>query len=105
MTFELRRFRFFDCLLGLALGLFPISAWSQSDGIPVKALADKDTLVFSDDFSTNRFGGLWTEQVKSAGVENGVMYGRQTTTEHGSVARMKLELPDGNLICECRVQF
>jgi len=105
MTLELRRFKFFDGLLGLVLGLFPVTAWSQSDGIPAHALAEKDALVFSDDFSTNRFGGLWTEQVKSAGVENGVIYGRQTTTEHGSVARMKLELPGGNLICECRVQF
>ena len=33
------------------------------------------------------------------------MFGRQTTTEHGSVASAKLDLPDGNLICECRVQF
>ena len=34
-----------------------------------------------------------------------MLFGRQTTTEHGSVASVKLDLPDGNLICECRVQF
>jgi hypothetical protein len=105
MTLQLRRFKSFACLLGLALVLFPIPAWSQSDGIPAHALAEKDALVFADDFSTNRFGDAWTERVKSTGVENGVMFGRQTTTEHGSVASMKLELPDGNLICECRVKF
>lgn len=68
-------------------------------------LGVKDLLIFSDDFSSDRFGDTWTERVKSAGVENGALYGRQTTTEHGSVASAKLELPDGNLICECRVQF
>ena len=105
MTHQLSQFKSFACLLGLALGLFPFPAWSQSEGIPAHALGEKDSLVFSDDFSTNRFGGEWIERVKSAGVENGAMFGRQTTTEHGSVASMKLELPDENLICECRVQF
>src|SRR5438874_2508402 len=105
MTLQSCRFRSFACLLGLALVLFPIPAWSQSDGIPAHALAEKEALVFSDDFSMNRFGHTWTERVQSAGVENGVMFGRQTTTEHGSVVSVKLKLPDGNLICECRVQF
>jgi len=105
MTLQLRQLESFACLLGLVLVLFPIPAWSQSDWIPAHALVEKDALVFSDDFSTNRFGGAWTERIKSAGVEDGVMFGRQTTTEHGSVASAKLELPDGNLICECRVQF
>ena len=92
----------FACLLGL---VFPVTAWSQAGDIPARALAEKGALVFADDFTINRFGDAWTERVKSTGVENGVMFGRQTTTEHGSVASMKLELPDGNLICECRVQF
>jgi hypothetical protein len=105
MTIQLRRPKSFACLLGLALVLLSIPAWSQSDGIPAHALAEKEALVFSDDFSTDRFSSTWMERVKSAGVENGVMFGRQTTTEHGSVASMKLDLPDGNLICECRVQF
>jgi len=105
MTLLLSRFESFACPLDFTLVLLPIPAWSQSDGIPAHALAEKDALVFSDDFSTDRFGSMWTERVKSAGVENGVMFGRQTTTEHGSVASMKLELPDGNLICECRVLF
>src|SRR6185436_17280490 len=86
-------------------GLFSISARSQSGEVPAHPLAEKGALVFSDDFSTNRFGGDWTERIKSAGVENGVMFGRQTTTEHGSVASAKLDLLDGNLIRECRVQF
>jgi hypothetical protein len=105
MTLQLRRFKSFACLLGLALVLLPVPAWSQSGGIPMHAFAEKDALVFSDDFSTDRFGSTWAERVKSAGVENGMMFGRQTTTEHGSVASVKLELPNGNLICECRVQF
>lgn len=105
ITLQLRRFKPIACLLGLALGLFLSPARSQSDGIQAHALAEKDTLVFSDDFSASRFGSVWTERVVSAGVEDGVMFGRQTTTEHGSVASAKLELPDGNLICECRVQF
>jgi hypothetical protein len=92
----------FACLLVL---LLPVAAWSQTGDIPVRALGEKGTLVFADDFATNRFGAEWTERIKSAGVENGVMFGRQTTTEHGSVATAKLDLPDGNLICECRVQF
>ena len=70
----------------------------------VRVYEDKQ-LLFSDDFSANRLGAAWTERVKSVGVENGVMFGRQTTTEHGSVASTKLDLPDGNLICECRVQL
>jgi hypothetical protein len=105
MTIRHRRFKPFACLLGLALGLFAISARSRAEEIPARSLAEKDALVFSDDFSTNRFGDVWTERTKSAGVEDGVMFGRQTTKEHGSVASMKLDLPDGNLICECRVQF
>jgi hypothetical protein len=90
--------------LALAL-LLPVAAWSQTSDIPVHPLAEKGALVFADDFATNRFGHEWTERIKSAGVENGAMYGCQTTTEHGSVATAKLDLPDGNLICECRVQF
>jgi hypothetical protein len=95
----------FEGLLGLAIGLFPVPAWPQSDGIPTRPLGEKAALVFSDDFSTDRFGSVWTQRIQSAGVEVGVMFGRQTITEHGSVASAKVELPDGNLICECRVQF
>src|SRR5262245_1834156 len=47
---------------------------------------------------------VWTQRIESAGVEDGVMFGRQTTTEHGFVASVKIELPDGNVIGECRVQ-
>lgn len=97
--------RFFAGLLACALWTLPSPARSQSDDVPADALAEKDVLVFADDFSTNRFGAAWTERIKNAGVEDGVLYGRQTTTEHGSVASAKLDLPDGNLICECRVQF
>ena len=105
ITLHFRRSQSMACLLGLAFALFPNPARSLSDEIPTQALAEKDELVFADDFSTNRFGSAWTERIVSAGVENGVMFGRQTTTEHGSVASAKLELPNGNLICECRVQF
>jgi len=95
----------FGWLVGLAVALHPAAAWSQSDGIPTRPLGEKAVLVFADDFSTDRFGSVWTERIKSAGVEDGVLFGRQTRAEHGSVASAKLELPDGNLICECRVQF
>jgi len=95
--------KLFACLLALTSFLTPPQ--SQAGEIPVRPLAEKGALVFSDGFSTNRFGSAWTERIKSAGVENGVMFGRQTTTEHGSVASAKLDLPDGNLVCECRVQF
>ncbi len=94
--------KFSACLLGLVL---PVAAWAQTGDIPTRPLAEKGALVFADDFATNRFGAEWIERIKSAGVENGVMFGRQTTTEHGSVASAKIDLPDGNLICECRVQF
>jgi hypothetical protein len=70
-----------------------------------RPLGEKGALVFSDDFSADRFGSVWTERIKSAGVENGVMYARQTTKAHGAVATAKLDLPHGNLICECRVQI
>lgn len=105
ITLQPGGFKPFACLVGLAPGLFPCPVRSQSDEIPAHALGEKDALVFSDDSSTNRFGGAWTERVQSAGVEVGVLFGRQTTTVHGSVAIVKLDLPDGNLICECRVQF
>ena len=95
----------FACVLGLALGGLFSSARAESTEIPAKPLGEKGALVFEDDFSKNRFGDVWVERIKSAGVEDGVMYGRQTTKEHGSVATAKLELPDGNLIFECRVQF
>jgi hypothetical protein len=76
-----------------------------ADEVPASRLGEKNKLVFADDFSTNRFGEIWTERIVSAGVADGVMFGRQTTTAHGSVASAKLDLPDGNLICECRVQI
>src|SRR4051812_38428860 len=72
---------------------------------PQQPLGQKGKLIFSDDFSTNRFGTVWSEHIATAGVENGVMFGRQTGTAHGSVALTKLDLPDGNLICECKVQW
>lgn len=93
-------------LLHAALFAFLSSAAAaQADDVPSQPLAANGALVFSDDFSSDRFGTVWVERIKSAGVENGVMFGRQTTTEHGSVTTAKLDLPDGNLICECRVQF
>jgi hypothetical protein len=105
MTLSIYSFRSRACLFGFALTFLTGSASSQSDGLPTHPLAEKGALVFFDEFSTDRFGYAWSERVKSAGVENGVMFGRQTTTEHGSVASAKLDLPNGNLICECRVQF
>ena len=84
---------------------FPGSAPAQAEESLARPLGEKGALVFSDDFSTDRFGSVWVERIKSTGVENGVMYGRQTTKQHGSVATAKLELPDGNLICEARVQI
>ena len=93
----------------LAALLLPAALTTAGDipagDIPAGPLAEKGAPVFADDFSTDRFGTVWTERIKSAGVENGVMFGRQTTKEHGSVATAKLALPDGNLICECRVQW
>lgn len=96
IMFPFRRFACLACLIGVVFGLLPGAARAQ---------AEKDRLALSDDFSTNRFGTAWTERIESAGVEEGVLFGRQTTTAHGSVASAKLDLPDGNLICECRVQL
>ncbi len=90
----------FSFLLSLVMATLAVAG-----DIPTKPLAEKGALVFSDDFSSDCFGSVWTERIKSAGVENGVMFGRQTTKEHGSVVTAKLDLPDGNLICECRVQW
>ena len=87
------------------LAAISLTIQTRADDVPAKPLAEKGKLVFSDDFSSDRFGAEWKAMIPSAGVENGVMYGRQTTTQHGSVALAKLDLPDGNLICECRVQF
>lgn len=92
----------------LAVGIFLGFAFlSPADAgeLPDQPLAAKGKLVFSDDFATDRFGTAWKALIVSTGVENGVMFGRQTTTEHGSVALAKLDLPDGNLICQCRVQL
>ena len=85
----------------LLLRVAPVTAGE----IPTDPLGEKGALVFEDDFSADRFGTVWIERIKSAGAENGVMFGRQTTKEHGSVATAKVALPDGNLICECRVQW
>ena len=88
----------------IAALLLPAALMTAGD-IPANPLAEKGSLIFADDFSSDHFGTVWTERIKSAGVENGVMFGRQTTKEHGSVATAKLALPDGNLNCECRVQW
>ena len=101
----LGRMRRYALLLVVFLGQLPGSARAQAEEGLTRPLGDKGALVFSDDFSTDRFGSVWTERIKSAGVENGVMYARQTTKAHGAVATAKLDLPDGNLICECRVQI
>jgi sRNA-binding protein len=101
----LGRIQLFALLLAVFLGELPGSARAQADEGLARPLGEKGASVFSDDFSTDRFGSVWTERIKSAGVENGVMYARQTTKAHGAVATAKLDLPDGNLICECRVQI
>ena len=77
---------------GCCAGLFCVFAGAAE--IPEQPLATKGRLIFSDDFSRDTFGSVWTERIKSAGVENGVLFGRQTTKEHGSVASTKLALPD-----------
>lgn len=97
--------QFFALLLAVFLAGFPGSARAQADDALARPLGEKGASVFSDDFSTDRFGSVWTERIKSAGVESGVMYARQTTKAHGAVATAKLDLPDGNLICQCRVQI
>lgn len=99
------RLAFFASVLVVLLGGLCESARAEADESMARPLGEKGALVFSDDFSKDRFGGVWTERIKSAGVEDGAMYGRQTTKAHGSVATAKLELPDGNLICEARVQI
>jgi hypothetical protein len=78
---------------------------AHAEGPPAQLLGEKGKLIFSDDFSTDRFGTVWSEHIATTGVENGVMFGRQTGAAHGSVALTKLALPDGNLICECKVQW
>jgi len=90
----------FATFLGLALFSPAIAG-----DVPDQPLAAKGKLIFSDDFSTDRFGTAWKAAIVSTGVENGVMFGRQTTTEHGSVALAKLDLPNGNLIFQCRAQL
>jgi hypothetical protein len=99
------RLALFASVLMVLLGGFPGSVRAEADESLARPLGEKGALVLSDDFSKDRFGSVWTERIKSAGVENGAMYGRQTTKAHGSVATAKLELPDGNLICEARVQI
>jgi hypothetical protein len=100
-----RRVPRFSVIILLLLGSISTSVRADPDEKLARPLAEKGALVFSDDFSKDDFGSVWTERIKSAGVENGVMYGRQTTKEHGSVTTAKLDLPDGNLICECRLQI
>jgi hypothetical protein len=78
---------------------------ADAEDVPAQPLGEKGRLILADDFSTNRFGSVWSEHIATAGVENGVMFGRQTGAAHGSVALAKLDLPDGNLIFECRVQW
>ena len=89
----------------LTLAVLALIPSATAGEIPALPLGEKGPPVLSDDFSTDHFGTVWTARIPTAGVENGVMFGRQTTTEHGSVASAKLDLPGGDLICECRVQF
>lgn len=90
-------------LMMQALVALALTAGAQE--VPAQPLAQKGKLIFSDDFSANRFGTVWSEHIATTGVEDGVLFGRQTGTAHGSVALTRLDLPDGNLICECKVQW
>ncbi|HEV7405229.1 MAG TPA: hypothetical protein VGO11_19955 [Chthoniobacteraceae bacterium] len=85
--------------------IFALVLSAGAEEPPAQPLGSKGTLILSDDFSTDRFGTVWSEHIATAGVENGVMFGRQTGAAHGSVVLTKLDLPDGNLICECKVQW
>jgi hypothetical protein len=95
------------CLLITIHAVFALALvfGAHAEEPPAQPLGQKGKLIFADDFSTDRFGTVWSEHIATAGVENGVMYGRQTGAAHGSVALTKLALPDGNLICECKVQW
>lgn len=81
------------------------SALAVASDLPDKPLGEKDRLVLSDDFNRDTLGPAWKEHIASTGIENGAMFGRQTTKEHGSVVAAKLDLPDGNFIFECRFQL
>src|SRR3954452_15742117 len=72
---------------------------------PAQPLGQKGKLVLSDDFSTDRFGTVWSEHIATAGGENGGMVGGEPGAAHGSVPLPRLDLHDGNLICECKVQW
>ena len=86
------------------------------DAVPVKSLARKNELLFSDDFQGSEHDKRWHPVVDTFAFENGVLKGSQTRekdmpskdgksiiTAHAAV--YGLELPTKDSVVECKIRF
>ena len=86
------------------------------DSVPVKSIAKKKELLFSDDFNSAEHDKRWHNVVDTFAFENGALKGTQTRekdmpsadgksviTAHAAV--YGLELPTKDSVVECRIRF
>ena len=98
------RTEFFRLRVALAI-LLSVAASVAASDLPVRPLASKGALVFSDDFARAELGAAWQSGTPTFTVSDGVLKGRQTRAEHGAVAGATLPLRDGNVILELKFRF
>jgi len=72
---------------------------------PEKPIAEKGTLVFSDDFKHSDLGEKWKIGIPAFTVTGPALKGSQARDDHGAAIGATLKLPDGNAILELKFRF
>lgn len=103
-------------LTGLLLVIGSASLAADLDTVPVKSIANKKEMLFSDDFQSADHDKRWHRVVDTFTFQDGALKGSQTRdkdmpsadgksviTAHAAV--YGLELPTKNSVVECKIKF
>lgn len=93
-----------------------IAAAADLPRVPSKSIAEKQELLFSDDFQGSEPAKVWHKVVPTFTIENGTLKGTQTrdkdvpSTDGKSVSKAHaavhgLEIPTKDSVVECKIRF
>jgi hypothetical protein len=85
------------------LGLFVVAVSCFGAEIPAKSIATRGKVLVSDDFERTGLGD-WKAVIPTFFVTNGVLVGRQTRDDHGSVGAVKAAFKDGVIEFKFRLE-
>jgi len=90
-------------ITSVLLSLFALTVAGAAADVPAQPLAAKGKLLVSDDFERTSLGD-WKAVIPTFIVTNGVLVGRQTRDDHGSVGSVKAAFKDGIIEFKFRLE-